>query len=172
MKPLVILVTSISAFGHTNACAGATKPFLARGHRVVMLLEESYKDTFSPLGFEECIYRKPGPTLIDHGEFWTKAVSEYNLLGPASPEEKLLNFARIYSNKLYQQEFVQFNDAIAAALEMYKPDLVWVDSLTTPPAVYYSGIHWVKSVSVTPIFFEIDDNLVPGGTGKLKLILS
>ena len=169
MKPLVILVTSISACGHTNACAGATRPFLARGHRVIMLLEESYKGSFSSYGFEECIYRRPGPpALLDNqsGQFWTKALTEYNILGPASPEEKLLNFARLYSNKLYQAEFVQFNDAIAAALEMYKPDLVWVDSLTTPPAVYYSGIHWVKNVSVTPIFFEIEDDLVPGGTGK------
>lgn len=171
MKPMVILVCSISAVGHTNACVGATRPFLKRGHRVVLLLEEPYRGKFSPLGFEECIYRKAGgggqPDGRSQSELWEKAVFDYGLMGPETPEERLVNLRRFYATPLYQNEFAQFNEAIHAALEMYKPDLIWLDSVTTPPAVYYSEIKWVKNVSVTPLFFEIDEDLPPGGTGTL-----
>src|SRR5699024_5620708 len=91
--------------------------------------------------------------------FWTKALVEYKLIGPHPPEEKLIAFEQFFSSKLYQDEFARYNEAIYAAIEMCKPDLIYSDSNTTPPAVHYSGIPWIKNISVTPIFFEIDDEL-------------
>ena len=130
MKKFVILVTSISTISNTNSCAGATHPFLARGHRVIILLEETLRGKYSPLGFEECLYRKnpstSNSTESDSTEqnVWLQALIDYKVIGPHPPEEKLIAFKKFYSNKTYHDEFARFNDAIYAAIEMCKPDLL------------------------------------------------
>ena len=60
------------AFGPTNNCVGIGEQLLARGHRVVFIIEESFAGTLAARGFEEALMRLGPPPEVEEapGQFW------------------------------------------------------------------------------------------------------
>ena len=174
--PLTILVVPVNAVGHTNACAGATRSLLSRGHRVVFLLEEAFRSRLISLGFEEFIYTfpkqsetaasKPGDTLA-------KSLEEHQLVAPNQTTlEKLEHWRRLLGSPDYRRGIVALNEGVKNALKAIKPDLIYYDGNWLAPAIYYSNLPYIKNISVVPSFYEFEEGLVPGGSGNhlFKLI--
>ena len=60
------------AFGPTNNCVGIGQVLRERGHRVVFVVEESFKGTLEARGFEEALMRLGPPPEAGEapGQFW------------------------------------------------------------------------------------------------------
>ena len=91
---------------------------------------------------------------------------DQKVIGPYSVEEKTENMISFMYSDDNRKEFTGFNTALREAIELYKPDLIYFDSGALMPAIAYSGVPWIKNISVTPIFFTLDDKLPPGGSGR------
>lgn len=173
-RQLTILVAATNAVGHVNAVTGATLPFLARGHRLVFVLEAAFAGTRTPLGYIEHIYESPVTELLtktnlatgNPGEWMATQLRAMKVLGDYSPAEKTTHVVDFLYSPANVAEFSRFNSALEEALALYKPDLLYYDSGALMPALAKSGLPLVKNVSVNPIFFEMDDQLPPGGSGK------
>ena len=167
-KRLTILVTSVTGVGHITACVGATTELLFRGHRVVFVLEKAWKGKLSSLGFEEHIYNEcdqPSKTEENPGEAMAKYLLESKSIGPYLPEKKMKAMTLYFKSKANREKFARVNAAIKEAIELYSPDLIYVDG-GLRPAVRASGIKWIQNFSANPIFLIIDPDLPPGGFGK------
>lgn len=167
MKQLVILCAATNFVGHVNAVTGATLPLLRRGHKLVFVLEKAFAGTRSPLGYIEHTYTAcEGLDLVENpGELMATFLLHEKVIGPYSAREKMSNTIRFLYSAANQSEFTRFNSALAEAIEKYKPDLIYFDSGALNPAIAYSGIPWIKNVSVNPLFFTLDPELPPGGSG-------
>lgn len=170
MKPLVILVASISSVGHVNSCAGSTSGLLKRGHRVIFLLEEAFRGKVAHLGFEESIYQKSTAKSgrENAGESLAQVLMTTGILGPGTAEEKMRRMDKLTA-AILQEWIGDFNGAVVKAIAEYQPDLIWYDGGILLPAIHHSGIPWVRNLSMTPIFYQFDDQLPPGGSGRFSL---
>src|ERR1700716_4435180 len=66
------------AFGPTNNCVGIGDVLRRRGHRVVFVVEESFRGTLEAKGFEERLMRL-GPAPAEQevpGQFWKDFIRE------------------------------------------------------------------------------------------------
>lgn len=144
-----ILVTSLWAVGHVNACTGALAPLLRRGRtRFVFLLEGQFEGKVAPLGFEEHIVHFPkGKDEQNAGEVAAKLLLESKVIGNYSFTEKFESLVAMQQGEKWLQQFAIYNGAIEEALRLYKPDLIFLDDVTLYPAIHYSGIPWIKNVS-------------------------
>ncbi len=184
MKKLNILVCSVASVGHVNSCIGATKTLLARGHKITFLLEEAFRGKAAKFGFEETIYqnqkrttkKENGENGKDHkednnkqqknaGEDLALALHNSGLIDPGTPAEKMTRLQRL-TDLVREQFYGDLDRAVKEAIDRLNPDLIWYDCSLLVPAVYFSGIPWVINCSMTPIFYEFDPELPPGGSGK------
>ena len=80
MKQLTILVATVNAVGHVNACTGALAPFLRRGHRVIFIIE-AYQRKLTQLGFEEIVYQMPKATEEKNpGELMANMLKQFKVI--------------------------------------------------------------------------------------------
>ena len=169
-QKLTILVAPSNEAGHINACVGLSIPFKARGHRVIFVLPETWRGKVTSHGFEEHIHQIDSTSPTDPNEHpgahYAKILHQYKMLGPYSSLEKLQSVRNILESEHHANEIMQNDAAVKEAIELYKPDVVFVDSLWLPPSIYYSKIPWVKSLAMSPILMVWDDNIPPGGSGK------
>lgn len=167
MAPLVILVTPINRVDHVYSCIGVTNTLRSRGHRVIYLLQSSFRGQLSTLGYEECIYHRKNEhgQMNDSDDLWINVINQYKMIGPESFDQKLAAIRLYYSSKQYRDEQVDLNEAILRAIQIYQPDLIYYNSHTIVPAVNHSRIPWIRNITISPIFWEFDDDLPPGGTG-------
>lgn len=166
---LTILVAPSNEAGHINACIYEAKPFKARGHQVIFVVPETWKGKLSSYGFIEHLHPidNSGPVdpNVHPGEHYAKVLHQYKLLGDYSPLEKLKSLENILNSETHKNE-IRFNDAgVKEAIEMYKPDVIIVDSLWLPPSVHSSGIPWVKSLAMSPLLMVWYERIPPGGSG-------
>lgn len=172
---LTILVTAFNAVGHMNAVAGATKALMERGHRMVFLVEKTFAGKFQSLGFEEHVYSSKEENTSSSaekseqsGEWLAKFLFDHKIIGPFSVEEKMVNLIEFFRGPNHLAEWTRYNEAVKEALETYKPDLVYYDYGALVPAIYYSGVPWIKNYSVAPSFTCFTEGVPPGGSGKLQ----
>ena len=171
MRQLTILVAPISAVGHVNACVGTTLPLLERGHRVVFFIDEPFRGKLADKGFEEFIYtldnqKKNGEKDPNPAKQLAIDLLEYNIIGQSSIEEKLENMKKqLFVTDDARSILFQTNEMMKEAIDKIKPDCFYVDNMFLLPAIYYSGIPWVKSISTVPTFFMQNDELLPGAFG-------
>ena len=168
-KKFIILVTPFPVVGHVNSVAGALKPLLRRGHRIIFILEDAFAGKVAPYGFEEHLmsFKKPEDSQKP-GEIYAKRLIEGKVLGNYSPEEKMARMSSMFDETQYRDDNLVFEPTVKKAIEQYKPDLIYIDHFNLLPSIYYSGIPWIKHISTTPLFYILDDNVIPSGSGKNK----
>ena len=76
--PKTIAFFPEGAYGPTNNCVGIGDVLRRRGHRVVFIVEESFKGALEMQGFEERLMRlaPPPETEEARGQFWKDFIRE------------------------------------------------------------------------------------------------
>ncbi|XP_017492759.1 PREDICTED: uncharacterized UDP-glucosyltransferase YjiC-like [Rhagoletis zephyria] len=166
-KKLTILVSACNEAGHLNAVTGETLELKRRGHRVVFILPETWRGKLARHGFEEHVYQteKPASANEHPGEHNAKILFEYKMLGNYTPLEKMQELVKIFDSEHHLSEIRENDKAVKVALKKYQPDVIIVDAHSLSPAIYTSGIPWIKSCSMNPLFEVWDSDLPPGGSG-------
>lgn len=171
-RPLTILVLCIDSIGRFNASVGLTGKLKKRGHRVVYLVPERYKEKLRSQGFE-VIISENGNAKADEknlGETLAKALLEKGIIGPVSTKKKMeLCVDQFMLSPHAVQMTIAISEDFDKAVRQVTPDLVISDQSFLPPSVYYSEIPWIKMVSTNPLVEMYEENLPPGGSGTVML---
>jgi MGT family glycosyltransferase len=148
------------AFGPTNNCVGIGAVLLARGHRVVFVIEESFAGTLEARGFEERLVRlTPAPAEPEApGQFWKDFVRETSPVFRRPTIEALAGFVEPTFRALCDgARYV--DERLAGVLDEVDPDVIVEDNVVTFPAILASGRPWVRIMSCNPL--ELPDPELP-----------
>lgn len=178
MKQLTVLVAPINAVGHVNACLGALEAFPQRGHRVIFLVDAVFQGKATARGYEEHIMVYPKDNDEEDssesskeenpGERIGQWLVESKVIGPWSVEEKMVNCVNMLHGEKNYRDSAAYDAAIRQCLELYKPDLVYIDHMFLPPSVHLAGTPWVFNASAVPacyLDYDEEDDCPPGGSG-------
>src|SRR5438105_12094864 len=97
-KPNAVAKTVVffpeGAFGPTNNCIGIGDVLRRRGHRIVFILEESFRGTLEAKGFEERLMRLSPPPAEPEvpGQFWKDFIRDTAPVFRRSTIEQLEGF--------------------------------------------------------------------------------
>ena len=78
-KQIKILVVTLSAHGHINACHGLCEELIKRGHEVTFLLDPSFAGRLTRYGFKEYIVNVELPQNNEYDsskEFWPQFIEK------------------------------------------------------------------------------------------------
>lgn len=161
-KKLTILAAPYNAVGPVNAARGALSCLQARGHRIIFVLQKTFKGKLASHGYEEHVIEsenknKDSKKEEKPGEAIAKGLFERGVFGPYTPKEKLERFIEFCKTSGNTDEVGAFEDGLKEAIGRYKPDLIYVDCGVLWPSIYYSGIPWIRQVSCAPTYYIIDD---------------
>jgi MGT family glycosyltransferase len=148
------------AFGPTNNCIGIGDVLRRSGHRVVFVLEESFKGTLEAKGFEERLMRLgPAPAEPEvPGQFWKDFIRDTAPVFRRSTLEQLEGFiAPTWQALVDGSRFV--NARLAEIFDEVGPDVIVQDNVVAFPAIAASGRPWVRIMSCNPL--EMGDRDVP-----------
>lgn len=167
-KKLTILVVPISnAVGHANACAGAIRTLLQRGHRVVMFITEPFAGMFTAQGFEERLYREATERAEERpGEVMARMLEESGLFSKLTAKERVEICLSLFTDKQTFAKAMQVNQQLATVIDEIQPDLFVVDDYKLLPAIHYSGKPWIQVISAMPLNELEHPNLPPPHFGK------
>jgi MGT family glycosyltransferase len=149
-----------SAYGPTNNCIGIGDVLRRRGHRVVFVIEESFKGALEEKGFEERLMRltAPAETEEDPGQFWKDFIRETAPVFRQPTIEQLEGFiAPTYQALIDGAKYV--DERLVEIIDEVQPDVIVEDNVVTFPALPASGRPWVRIVSCNPA--ELRDPDVP-----------
>jgi MGT family glycosyltransferase len=156
------------AFGPTNNCVGIGEVLRQRGHRVVFVIEESFKGTLEEKGFEERLMRLAPPPEVpeEPGQFWKDFIRDTAPVFRKSTFEQLGEFiAPTWQALLDGARYV--DDRLVEIFEEVQPDAIVEDNVCCFPAILASGRPWVRIVSCNPL--EVKDPELPPPFGGLSI---
>uniref|UniRef100_A0A6P6Y5Q8 Uncharacterized protein LOC113794794 n=1 Tax=Dermatophagoides pteronyssinus TaxID=6956 RepID=A0A6P6Y5Q8_DERPT len=165
-KQLTVLFVALDGYGHLNSCIGIAQKLVQRGHRTIFALEQAWHGEAKRFatGIEEMYYVDPNRNpKFGPNEHWINFMDGMKSTFGLPPMEALEQI----DPELYKQFFdamLNVDDGIKKIIDQSKPDVIVVDSYTTIPAVYKSGIPWVWSTSAQPLSCLSHDDLPPNGT--------
>jgi len=170
-RKLTIFAAPLNAVGHVNACQRILTPILRRGHRVIFMLESDFAGQLAAIGFEECVMRFKKPSNNGSENLcaaMAQQMFDAKMLGRYSFSEKMANMMAMFHNEHSYRDYEVYDGAVKVALEQYAPDLILIDSGNLLPAIYYSGISWIRQISSAPILWVWDESgqVPPGGSDK------
>jgi UDP:flavonoid glycosyltransferase YjiC (YdhE family) len=152
------------AHGPTNNCVGIGEVLRARGHRVVFIVEESFKGTLEKRGFEERLMRLGPPPNTEEGseeapgQFWIDFIRDTAPIFRKPTIEQLGEFiAPTWQALIDGAKYV--DDRLREIIDELEPDVVVEDNVVGFPAVPASGRPWVRIASCNPA--ELKDPAIP-----------
>lgn len=149
--PLTIAFFPEGAFGPTNNCVGIGNVLRERGHRVVFIIEESFRGTLEAQGFEERLMRLgPVPDAEEApGQFWKDFVAENAPVFQTPTIEQLTGFVEPTFRALADgARYV--DDRLTEIIEEIDADAIVEDNVIAFPALPAGGRPWVRIVSCNP----------------------
>jgi len=148
------------AFGPTNNCIGIGDVLRRRGHRVVFVVEESFKGTLEAKGFEERLMRLGPPPAEPEvpGQFWKDFIRDTAPVFRRSTLEQLEGFIAPTWQALV--DGARYVDArLAEIFDEVGPDVIIEDNVVAFPAIAASRRPWVRIASCNPL--ELTDPALP-----------
>jgi MGT family glycosyltransferase len=153
------------AFGPTNNCIGIGDVLRRRGHRVVFVVEESFKGTLEAKGFEERLMRL-GPAPLEPevpGQFWKDFIRDTAPVFRRSTLEQLEGFiAPTWQALVDGARFV--DPRLTEIFDEVRPDVIVEDNVVSFPAISASRRPWVRIASCNPLEMK-DPSLPPTFSG-------
>jgi MGT family glycosyltransferase len=136
-----------------------------RGHRIVFVVEESFKGTLEAKGFEERLMRlgPPPPEPEVAGQFWKDFIRDTAPVFRRSTLEQLEGFivptwqALVDGARYVDSRLAEIFDELA-------PDVIVEDNVVSFPAISASGRPWVRIASCNPLEMK-DPDLPPTFSG-------
>ena len=170
-KKLTILFSPVNAIGHINSCVGVAEILQSRGHRIVFMVNQSFKGAFIKRGFQEEIVEQEvnqqenveevnKEEQFDPSGYMLKILKDCGLFDDLPPIEKHKRCVGLMESITKKE-----NDTIDNIIKRIKPDVIVVDFLFAP-AIFKAGIPWV-SLSSVQILTAIDDPRTPPGWSGL-----
>jgi MGT family glycosyltransferase len=148
------------AYGPTNNCVGIGQVLRERGHRVVLIVEESFAGTLEAQGFEERLMRLgPSPEVEEEpGQFWKDFIRETAPVFRKPTIEQLSEFIEPTFRALCDgARYV--DERLREIFDELEPDVIVEDNVVVFPAIQASGRQWVRIVSCNPL--ELKDPAIP-----------
>jgi MGT family glycosyltransferase len=148
------------AHGPTNNCVGIGEVLRRRGHRVVFIVEESFKGTLERRGFEERLMRLGPPPEHEEvpGQFWIDFIRDTAPIFRKPTIEQLGEFiAPTWQALIDGAKYV--DDRLREIIDELDPDVIVEDNVVGFPALPASGRPWVRIASCNPA--EIKDPAIP-----------
>jgi MGT family glycosyltransferase len=150
--PKTIVFFPEGAFGPTNNCIGIGDVLRRRGHRIVFVVEESFKGTLEAKGFEERLMRLGPPPAEPEvpGQFWKDFIRDTAPVFRRSTLEQLEGFiAPTWQALVDGARFV--DPRLAEIFDEVRPDVIVEDNVVSFPAISASGRPWVRIASCNPL---------------------
>src|ERR1700675_2681267 len=148
------------AYGPTNNCVGIGDVLRRRGHRVVFVVEESFRGTLEAKGFEERLMRLGPPPLEAEvpGQFWKDFIRDTAPVFRRSTIEQLEGFiAPTWQALVDGARYV--DPRLTEIFSELDPDVIVEDNVVAFPAISASGLPWVRIASCNPL--ELKDPELP-----------
>ncbi len=148
------------AYGPTNNCVGIGQVLQRRGHRVVFVVEESFRGSLEAQGFEERLMRLgPAPEVEEApGQFWKDFIRETAPVFRKPTIDQLAEFVEPTFRALCDgARYV--DDRLREIFGELEPDAIVEDNVVAFPAVQHSGRPWARIVSCNPL--EVKDPGIP-----------
>jgi MGT family glycosyltransferase len=148
------------AFGPTNNCVGIGDVLRRRGHRVVFVVEESFKGALEAKGFEERLMRLGPPPSEPEvpGQFWKDFIRDTAPVFRRSTVEQLEGFiAPTWQALVDGARYV--DPRLAEIFDELRPDVIVEDNVVAFPAILASARPWVRIASCNPL--ELKDPELP-----------
>jgi MGT family glycosyltransferase len=148
------------AFGPTNNCVGIGDVLRRRGHRVLFVIEESFKGTLEAKGFEERLMRLGPPPSEPEvpGQFWKDFIRDTAPVFRRTTLEQLGGFIAPTWQALVDGSRYA-TPRLEEIFEELAPDVIVEDNVVGFPAIAASGRPWVRIDSCNPL--EIKDPELP-----------
>ncbi len=143
-----------SAYGPTNNCVGIGHRLLQRGHRVVFVVDPTWRARLEPLGFAEEIVNF-APLEVDGagaspGQFWKEYIASVSPHFATSTTEQLTSVIRpIWRELIDGAYYVQ--DQLREIVSRVAPDVIVEDNVLGFPALVSAGKPFVRIVSCNPL---------------------
>ena len=153
------------AFGPTNNCVGIGEQLLARGHRVVFIIEESFAGTLAARGFEEALMRLGPPPEVEEapGQFWKDFIRDTAPVFRKPTIEQLETFIQpTWQALLDGSRYVE--PRLKEIFAEVQPDVIVEDNVPGFPAVVTADAPWVRIMSCNPLEMP-DADLAPVFSG-------
>lgn len=153
------------AYGPTNNCVGIGNVLRANGHRVIFIIEESFKGRLEAQGFEERLMRLGPPPEVEEvpGQFWIDFIRDTAPIFRKPTIEQLGEFIAPTWQALI--DGAKYVDArLHEIIDEVRPDLLVEDNVVAFPALPASGIPWVRIVSCNPAELK-DPRIAPFSSG-------
>jgi MGT family glycosyltransferase len=168
------------AFGPTNNCVGIGDVLRRRGHRVVFVIEESFKGTLEAKGFEERLMRLgPAPLGVASGagsagpdasrgdvppqmvaevpgQFWKDFIRDTAPVFRKSTMEQLEGFIAPTWQALVDGAR-HVDPRLSEIFDELAPDVIVEDNVVGFPAIAASGRPWVRIASCNPLELKEPD---------------
>ena len=186
-QPRTFVFFPEGAFGPTNNCVGIGDVLRRRGHRVVFVIEESFKGTLEAKGFEERLMRlgpapaqggAPGagsagpdvsrgdvPQMVAEvpGQFWKDFIRDTAPVFRRPTLAQLAGFiAPTWQALVDGARYV--NPRLTDIFDELAPDVIVEDNVVGFPAIAASGRPWVRIASCNPLELK-DPDLPPPFSG-------
>jgi MGT family glycosyltransferase len=165
MPPKTFVFFPEGAFGPTNNCVGIGDVLRRRGHRVVFVVEESFKGTLEAKGFEERLMRLGPPPLELEvpGQFWKDFIRDTAPVFRRSTLEQLEGFIEPTWQALV--DGARYADPrLAEIFDELNADVIVEDNVVSFPAISATGRPWVRIASCNPLEMK-DSDLPPTFSG-------
>jgi len=165
-KKLTILFVPVEGVGHVNACIGLAECLRDRGHKIVFVIDHSFKGKLINYGFIEEILTEPNEGKVENPE--ENEINELlqsGILSGISSLEKVKIMAKM---PFFTELAVKVKDSepkLKAIIEKHKPDIYIVDHFVGSPTLVYSDKPWIFLFSGNPLFVLDDERTPPGASG-------
>ena len=148
------------AWGPTNNCVAIANVLQERGHRIVFVVDESFRGVLEAKGFEERLMRMAPPeeNADPDADPWAEfiRVTAPEFAKPTIEQIETVTkpiWAALVAGERYS------HDTIMGIWDEVRPDVVVTDNVTGYPAIELAGAPWVRFVSANPL--EMRDELLP-----------
>ncbi len=156
------------AWGPTNNCVAIANVLSARGHRIVFVIDESFKGVLAAKGFEERLMRmtppddSADPDADPWAEFIRVTAPEFRkpTIEQIETVTKPIWEALVAGEQYSHEKIMSISDELG-------PDIVVTDNVTGYPAIELAGCPWVRFVSANPL--EMGDELLPPALSGLPV---
>lgn len=176
-KPLKVLFIPVDHWGHIYPCIGMGEALHALGHRPIIALEQSWRGRITPTypALEEALYADPtrptSPKSAQANEHWLENLKSRMATFPLEGLAKLraTNAGNVREKtKSRLSILLNVDEELRRLIGDLKPDVILVDCFATVPAVYHSGVPWIRVFSGAPLRFVPDPKevLPPGASGE------
>jgi UDP:flavonoid glycosyltransferase YjiC (YdhE family) len=158
--PRTIVFFPEGAHGPTNNCVGIGDVLRRRGHRVVFIVEESFKGRLEEKGFEERLMRLGPPPEHEEapGQFWIDFIRDTAPIFRKPTIEQLGEFiAPTWQALIDGAKYV--DDRLREIIDELDPAVIVEDNVVGFPALPASGRPWVRIASCNPA--ELKDPAIP-----------